>query len=952
MNILNVIIKGVDGVNRIADLDNESPFRITRQSLIIGRDKLKKVGGSYTTKLKLPKESKRNAVIFKGKGDIKSQGRYKIGERFDAIVQENGTELARGKFILKGVDSQHYTGVFLDENAAWIERLEKVRLNKLGYVSGSPTWLADFEGVPTFNAVNDLSNRQTHFVCPTALYQNIPQTDFLNLTDAQLFGEFNNDNELIAPPLSFPSDYNVIQGFSPRVRMGLSFDMFPPAMYYRNVIEKLFAEVGLSVDCSLFYEDWFNALIMTYEGTQFLYNWRNLGLVSAETKTVEQNNVGEFDAHVQTRIASESDINLFTSNTNFPIINGTRFWIGDAQFSFKFAHLIKHDKQASLVDKVTLTNSFDRVGRYKVPTTGRFKIEAAGQYQNTIDDAINLLSGQAYFIGSSVLNNFGTWNANTVYNDFLQSWYRWDDNLLIVLRRDQNGNYSPQTETALFKWMNGESLDFTQLENDVIAYFSPKRYMLKQGGANIPAREISGSPYSGFTEDVQVLNGGTIAPYVSHEIKGTHNPKVSESEAHISIEADLKKDDLIEIFWVSLDNIHGEALFSPDVEPEFSFAAGTTRQRFGDAVVNPTSDPNKAFYKIAPLCGTDKLDLAANLPDVSGKEFAADFIESFQLHYDVSDSTVRFYRTKQFYESPAHDITKRVDFDFPWQSEPIATPKTWVVGYNNDTDDRLLSSIDKFYCGQNVGNSASYGNLTIENQSAANFDVIRTQTMFSATRFVRSVIPLNPFGFSISAFPHSWNTKAHPNFPNLTIDTGFTIATAALNIDLSYDFPSMVSDQDFKVKKYSDWGLKFGKRARLLYHLGTVNQYTSYDSNYGVMIGNPRPITSYLDDPKHWFYPTVSQFDGENAQLTGIQYPTLRFDGVNGRWVRFFENLIEEYNNSETITVRAALTKKDWFILKNTGNIRLLGQLYRLMIIKDYDPQDGNNAIIKLFKKV
>lgn len=963
-NKVEFSIKGLDGLFYIADV-TDFQYRLNRTAFETSSSNLKSLGGTFSTKVKLSKKSKRNGLIFVGKTSIASFGKFNSSSDYEAVIKENGSEVARGTFRLQGVNSDAYEGIFLDKDSDFIEKLDKIRMNRLGYVDDKPTWLVPFNGAITFDEVNDLSNRETDFICPTIIYNNTPVLDYLDLEDGEIWGEYDLSQD---PPtrlrsgFSLPNDFDVVSGFPSTLRMGLKFNHFPPALYYRNVIERVCKEVGLSVDCSLFYEDWFNKIYMTYEGSEYVYNWRNIASVYSPTATTLQSGFDSLDEVLE----SQKDGTVKVNRLDLPFLGGgapTQFWISDEHFLFKKANIIKHDT-LTLVDKCTLTNSFDRVGQYSVPSNGIYKIKTASQYENKHEDFTqygggngNGNGGNVYWLGNSLINAFGTWDADSNVTPFENRRYSWDDNMLIVLKKDENGTTSPDTMRMLYEWMNGQNKDFTTEKSDVIAYFSPKRWVLNASGIPVPNAEVMGSPYSEFESVVKVGFASGSTEFVSHELVNNSTPKHSKSKAEIEIEIELNEGDLIEIFWISLGNIYGEVNRAPQVDLVFDYAVPLIDmvQNFGGGVVDQTLPLEaRAYYSIENLCGEYDLDLAQNLPSISGKEFISSFIKQFNLHYKVNDRTISFYPVAQYYSEEVYDITSRIDISKGWKAEPIESPKSWAVGYKNDANDRLLNEANKRTCKGGLISSVNYANVEIENKNTYSESESSDLILFSATKFLRSSIATNPYGFGLDSFPYEFTESCSPLDNSICLIKGFVLPVPSLNGEIILDFPSIQSKESFKINKYGDWSLDFGYSPRLMYHLGTANQYTqNYDSEeWGTLVDMPRPDVAFMNLRKHWFKPTVSQFDGENATLTGVNYPTLRYDGENGLYLRYFENLIELFGLSEILTLKMSVTTKDWNSMEGSRKIRFLDQIYRLMSIKDYDVTKRNLSIIKLLKEV
>lgn len=942
-NKVELLIKSGDSFVVVDVLD--FPYRLNRVAFSTSSDKLKTLGGTTSTQIKLAK-SKRNNLVFIGRTDFKSVGKFNNFRDFEAKVLENGAESAKGIFKLEGVNFDSYDGTFYDNDANFIDKLAKVKLNELGYVNGIPTWLVPFDGTVTINAVNDLSNRETDFICPTIQYNNTPILDYLSLSNEEIFDS----------ALRFPKDFEARNGFFGN-RLGLNYNDFPPAVYYRNLIERIFAEIGLSVECPLFYENWFNALYMPYVGDkEYQFNWKNIASVYSENPLV--NHVGEQNIDVIESV--ESTISpldgLALNKADLPLLGGgagTTLWITDEIFRFKKALVIKHDDwDNTLVEKISLVNNFNTFGQYEVQTDGNYTIEVNSQIETEFTDFIDIYDGPSViWLGQPIYNAFGTWDANSNNVDLYENHFGWDDNLLVVMRRNASDSFNfPEVEQNMYEWLNGQNTKFTDQESDVIAYFSPKRWLVNDNFGGVSANQISGSPISDFSKSVEIVNN-----FVDHQILSIAGNKTSRSSVHIRINADLKKGEKIEVFWVSLANVSGTVALSPGVPPyPTSDAAESTTgviQRFGSEATIPDEISE---YSISYNCGEYDLDLAANLPNISGKDFIASFIKQFNLHFFREGSTVQFTPLSQYYSPEVFDITKRVDASKGWKSKPIPTPKSWTVGYNVDASDKLLSENFDVCTGQNKKGAANYGNVTIENDNVYAEGEANDIVFFSSTKFIDVDTRLIHRPTDAILLP----TETDP-VSGFVLQTGILTPFLTVAKRLSgLKIPSIQSQQSANAKTFGDINRSFNYTPRLLYHHGTANQYYGFLDEYQFLIGYPRAICDGVANPafirkaKHWIRATISQFDLENSVQTGIEYPTLRYDTANGIYSNFFENLIELFNNSEMFELEAALRNSDWVNLKGFKKVRFMDQLYRLMEVKGYDPVTKQNSIIALLKEV
>ena len=905
-------------------------YRLNRTVFAVRSDKLKSLGGTTSTQIKLSRTKKNNRV-FKGKTDFKSIGKFNFARDFEAIITSGGAELAKGVFRLESIGST-YSGTFYDNGIDWLNSLSDVKINRLGYFDENPTWLAPFDGAKTFNEVNDLSNRETDVIFPTICYNNTSKEDYIDLSDSQIWGGLRE----------FPKDFKAEAGFF-GLRMGLRYSDFPPAVYYRNLIERIFKEIGMNIQCSLFGDAAFNARYLPYVGSEYSYNWRNLATVSSLTPYTYQ--VGEtgLDGIYNSVDYDDLKVNIaaLPALTNAP----RRFWIKDESFRFQIANIIKNDDLGSLVDKITLTNGFDNQGQYTCPADGIYKVRVSSQFKKTYKNFINFFAGanntNPIWLGSSLLNAFGTHDSSYNPNSPNDCHFGKDDNVLVVLRKSEGGKTSPDTIRNLLQWMNGQSKDFTTKESDVIAYFSPKRFAINQLNP-IPEIEYKGSPISNFSEEVKVGdNNGT--PYASHDlfVNSGGNQEVN-SKADITVNVTLSKGEIIEIFWISLANVRGEVAFSPNHPKPYSDAVQktTVEQYFGNNAFEPEPVAFDSQYSIEYTEGEYDLDIAKNLPDKTGREIIESFIKQYNLHFKVVKNTIYFVPFVRYYGRQYFDITPRVHFPKfdAWECSPIGAAREWLVGYNNDEKDRLLSLEN--------GGFDQYANVRFLNRNTYSESVADDRNLFSATKFIFSRCVL-----------HNFNQPLALSFP-FSIDpvTGELLKKgleSSATFELSeYYVPSIQSkesyNQDTKDKLLKD----FDYSPRMLYHLGTVNSYYNISNAYQCLCDFPKAEEIYLYQQKHWFRPTVSQFDGENKQRTGVNYQTLRYDGEEGLFNVYFENLIEFYNKSDILTLNVSLRPSDWNNLEGSKRVVFLDQVFRLMEIRDYDPVTNQPCIIKLMREL
>lgn len=950
MKNIELLITNNLGNSTAVDLLNE-PFRLNRTVFTTSDDKLKTLGGATSTKITLAK-SKRNNRLFFGKSTFSNYNKFNNGEVFKAVMTVNGSQVLRGTFLLDKVTAKQYEGTFYAEDIDWVQSLADVKLNELDYVDGKPTWLVPFDGAITFNQVNDLSNKDTDFVCPTIVYNNTPIADYLDLTDEEVWGTFDmtdpNNPKRLTPAFS-PNDFVCTPGlFYPR--LGLTFDGFPPAVNYKNLIERVFRNIGVDVACPLFSEDWFNAIYLPYVGNGYLYNWKNIATIKAFNEQV--NVVGEdnMDGFIEL-IGDDRMGNINRININYADLpplgggSGTVRWIEDYKFRWIQQNIIKHDDpfRSGTIDKITAYNKFNIEGQYICPTDGEYTIKVDTDYRSILTNRINLFSGgpggAAIWLGESLINSIGTWDSNSQGNVQSDNHYGWDDAVLVIRRySESNDEVYKNTDEMLYRWMNGENTDFIDNPSDVIAYFSPKRKYINDNVTPLAENQYKGSPITNFQSDVTVNSS-------NHNINSTSAPKDVNVTADIEVTLDLRKNERIIMYWTSIQNINGEVALNPTLPLPYSDAYEADDNALS---LNQT---NLNSFDIQYNCGEYDLDLAQNLPNITCKEFISSFIKQFNLYIDYTNGKLTLLPQDAFFSPNTYDVTNRIEED-SWESEPLPAPKSWEIGYTLDSRDRLLN-VDTNKCNSTLSNTNNYGNLQFDNPNATSEKILSDLNMFSSTRFitgdvfVQDVTSGLPITFPLTTPDPVSGVQIYKGIsPNTAIDLG-TFA--------EIQFPSIQSQESFDQRRLGDLTYDYNYTPRLIYHLGTVNQYTPLGNEWQVLVDSPRPDSNFVVEQKHWFIPTVSQFHYENSILTGINYPSLRYDRTaedDGLYIKYFEDLISLYNESEMFTLVAALRTIDWNNMTGSLRIKYRDQVYRLSQIIDFDPEQNNNCKIKMIKEI
>jgi len=265
------------------ELDKGDSLGYRLQRFIQNSANFAQKGGDFSTTLTFPL-TKTNKRAFGITYHTSGINKFNRTAHFIAEIYIDGVRVFVGIFKVTKISSKGYEGEFRSQKISWIELMDNKTLNKLGYVDNQATWTTPFDGGDTINTANELPNSQTDVLFPTIVYNNSPVTDYLGFTDVEIFGSYDGGGNQITPPLDFPNDFKLINAYFSD-REGLTFEDFPPAVYYSNLLRKCFEEVGWVINGEIFNQEWFNKLYMPYVGSGYKWNWANLAELHVEPDT-------------------------------------------------------------------------------------------------------------------------------------------------------------------------------------------------------------------------------------------------------------------------------------------------------------------------------------------------------------------------------------------------------------------------------------------------------------------------------------------------------------------------------------------------------------------------------------------------------------------------------------------------------------------------------------------
>ena len=761
-------------------------------------------GGDYSSTIVFP-ITKRNKKVFDVTQHLSGINKFNLTEYFTGEISIDGTKVFNGVFKLTSISDDGYTGDMFADNINWIELLDDIALNEIGYVDGEPTWTTPFLGGVTMNDINNKTNEETDILAPTLIYNNTLIGDKLDFTNAALTGTYNQTGDVEVEPLEFPDSFELRPAYFGN-RQGLTFEDFPPAVYYSNLLKKIFTNIGWNITGEIFDEVWFNRLYMAYVGTEYYkYNWKTLAYlyVLPVTRNVIGLNrvdlVQNFDGY-QTSLSA---------NYIFPFTQ-------DASYGFIQQNILKTEDGSARIDRVANFKKFgvsDDDAEYLCPTDGRYKVSLKSSIEKELSNVVDGVS----FLATNNLN--------------------WDDSVMVIYRKNQNGDFILNTSVIRFlqEWVTGDNTDFVEKPSDIIACINPKVYATS--GYDIDA---IGSPLT-LNQELVTVNSS------SHAILGTTVTTLTcESAADIEIEVDMLKNERIGAMWITMAQL-----------TDLQFAVSKFYIEGCDLITNVDASE----FTIEYLCGTEELDIATNLPAVSCKDFVTSFFNQFGLNFTVNyDSrTVDVAYNRSFYgdRTTAYEIDDRVDVRTV-KILPTEPPKKFVLGYTNDTNDYLLNN-QVSACTSDGIEVSNYANVFIEdNDNIYAEGELNVRNIFSPTKFQYSTFNfVDPTTYTPTLVEYT------DNFTQLTFNKGI-VWSPPFAIQ-RYVVPSIQSQVSRDATVFEGLEYNYDYQPRILYHIDVANEYFGFDTNLQIAIN--APDCDHRDEAQHWIQATVSQFDQENGAV-------------------------------------------------------------------------------------
>ena len=668
MNTLQIYIN-----NKLVDRPQDSDIGLRLQRFVYNDYNITQRGGDYSLSVVLP-ATKTNAQIFGPKDQFYQYRKFGETKDFAARIVESGQTLLEGTFRLTGVTRDGYKGDFAAMNVDWLRKLEGLRLTRLGYVNDQPTWTVPFTGMNDANSYNE--NYDKDIVFPDISYNNVPVTDYLFYSYADVFGP---------DALDLPNDMPARNAFW-SWRFGSTFEDFPPAVKLESIMRRIGSEIGYDIKGDIFRQNDFGKLILPYVGDGYVWNWATLATLRLNLQKVTQGYGGGIYP-ISVGLAPDS---YFSDN-----------YLGVYQLQVKRDNVLV-DTAGSRIDPVANFKKFqvtDKSLGYVVPTDGVYNISVATRQEMVITHS-TFINTQWLNIGQG------------------QTGRSWENQVLVIVRENQNGEYvlNPEWQKDLCNYLAGINDKFINEPSDVIAYVIPKQY---NNIGTLPDRRYAlGSPLQEWqvepviTTNLQNSTGG-----------GTFNNKAIFSTSTMSIEVPLLKNERVHCYWFSPMSI------SDSGNPQTTKAEIETND-----IPTPTFSIDLACGDVDIDIARNLPDITAK--DFM-TNIIRQFNLGFDV--DDMTKSINFYFVKQDRVSNTNviDITDNIDAS-TIEFRPIDQPQELTVGYTNDEKDRLLTGSNEACDGTERVN-LDYANFRVTNDSVYAQGIQDVRTQFSATRFVSGV---------------------------------------------------------------------------------------------------------------------------------------------------------------------------------------------------------------------
>lgn len=1005
--------------NEILDIDSDSTDIFKMNKYIVRTDNNFSVGGEYSSTFTIPSTNRNLNILQLSKNH--QAIKFKKGLNFEMTLESANMQLFSGKLIVKSLTNSRIEVEILSESSGWISKLNKLKLRDLDWKGSTKSGII-YRGAESFNAINSLDNTQTDFVLPTVLRVKQPSLDYL-YSYKDLNGYTDELGDYISPKISLPDDYPVDKDPVPNSIISKNYPVlsdttgfthkdFPPAVYYSNLLDKIFSTVGTSFENTLKGYDWFNKLIMTFSGDEYEYNYatinelklRGYNIASTE-RLLESPSPTVSDQPYLYRYSPYMLLAIdFTSTLYYIYTNDIPSYGLSSQLHKYIAYNINdatpNNRGTSVMIPMTVskytdiirdsTANFDSNRKLSLPdlTTGvpnqkladadldirgsdspYWRVPADGKYKFKV----KLRCSEYDPNNPNDPNNTFGLPMNRAFDPSIE--YRFYSQAFVIYKLRDSGTLS---HPNIYLGEYDTSGDLYTILKDLASYPNGNADYQNNTDFLLVARPLMNTEFGIPVSDYKVF----YCPI--NQSQPTVN---SFSASHIYTSLNFYKQNNFVDLEFEVELLRDEKIY---------FGRYVRLGAIGNYQAIACNTSLEIELEITPLCGDIDLDLARNLPDISANELISDFVKRFNMNYIFENNTIKFVNLKTDTVGNAINLDKYIDWDSRKYSS-LDVASNINLGYVNDIDDYNLfgsrvdcSNENTNYFGvkQILNDDFEYSLSSIGSQFSAtifNRYLVRGSdtSVIKSDHYYTSLLALEPTLYRrdmklpatqiSTVFSLGVNFYSPENYifhaVMTTRDLSIPITTDPITTDNRYfnriinfgslstqiiDFPVLFNYSTAKATKQSELEYSWSQKMRLLQFHGLA----STDFSNEIVLENPNSFQRLSYQPEsnpsiygagYYITPTLTSFDLENGATQ-----SLRYDVEGGLYdLLFGDNYIQSNNSSnykEVLEVEAALPFIIYKQLNAASTIEINNILYKLLEIRDYDLTNTSLCKLKLLK--
>lgn len=374
-----------------ADYSERQDFPLTLSRDSVNATDINKRGGDRTYTIKLPLTATNRRLLGVALADPQTNARFFTSETYRVDLSVGGVNvLINARLYVTEITQDEISGYVIGSNIDFANTFRARSLRDIQSFNSLP-----FDGIGTINTVNSFANftdpvylhsEQYDVIFPLAFYLNpfLPNRwtsgRFLSQTKyVSGAGGFNAKGEITLPPgqeIFGLSTYRLGENDN-QGNAHLSFQDYPPAIYLRNVIKKMFEDVGYTAVGRWLDDNETRKLVMLFTGDRPpQWNWNYLATLEIAATPTAPTDTLDFGAGTSPQILASPTSGGFTFGVINPVSNIT----------FDPLPILQNNSFNFIYDETFTTLAADVFDSYyAAPISGRYRvsIDFAGDTVNT-----------------------------------------------------------------------------------------------------------------------------------------------------------------------------------------------------------------------------------------------------------------------------------------------------------------------------------------------------------------------------------------------------------------------------------------------------------------------------------------------------------------------------------------------------------------------------------------